>query len=120
MCAKVSLKSDRYRKSRGGHARWLLLYCEKCSQPFAVYQKDGPGILKRLYLDRIIVPEELSSGHNNALMCRACKVTLGIRIVYEKEKRLAYRLFAGAVGKKIVKKDVVSNGDFEKMLDDKL
>lgn len=54
MSAKLSFKSDRFKKNRGGHSRWLLLHCEKCSQAIATYQKDGPGILKRLYLDWLI------------------------------------------------------------------
>jgi len=32
-----------------------------------------------------------------------CKRLLGIKYIYEKEKRPAYRLFVGAVVKKIVK-----------------
>ena len=98
-----SFKSDKYRKNRGGHSRWLLLSCEKCDNPIAVYQKDGPGILKRLYLDRIFEPKELKDENNKNIICHKCKTLLGIQYVYEKENRLAYRLFAGAIGKKIVK-----------------
>ena len=66
-----------------------------------IYQKDGPGILKRLYLDRIVSPIDLRD--NEKLKCKECKTVLGIRTIYKKENRPAYSLFAGAVEKKIVK-----------------
>lgn len=77
-----------------------MLYCEKCKEKIFLYQKDGPGILKRLYFDRIKSSKNISKKN---LVCNKCKTVLGIPIIYQKEKRLAYRLFAGAVAKKIVK-----------------
>ncbi|MEK7511802.1 MAG: hypothetical protein AAB575_02185 [Patescibacteria group bacterium] len=94
-------KNDKYKKARGGRSRWLMLHCEKCKNKIALYQKDGPGILKRLYLDRIFSPEELANKDNKKLICKKCKTLLGVQDVYEKENRLVYRLFAGAVSKKI-------------------
>ncbi|OGZ95510.1 MAG: hypothetical protein A3I44_03465 [Candidatus Sungbacteria bacterium RIFCSPLOWO2_02_FULL_51_17] len=64
-----------------------------------IYQKDGPGVLKRLYLDRIATPQ--LQGKTN-FVCKKCKTILGIVVVYRKEKRAAYRLFAGAVTKKVL------------------
>ncbi len=100
MRTKLSLKSDKYKKRRGGYSRWLLLNCEKCKSPISFYQKDGPGILKRLYIDRIV---GLKSTAGKNLTCGKCKRVLGVRMIYEKEDRPAYRLFVGAVEKKIVK-----------------
>ena len=71
MVRKVTFKNDRFRKSRGGHSRWLMLFCEKCSYDLAVYQKDGPGILKRLYLDRIAPPLELTEAKAKDLIREA-------------------------------------------------
>ena len=105
MNKRLSFKSDKYRKNRGGHSRWLLLHCEKCGSSIATYQKDGPGILKRLYLDRIVAPEGLEEKGGKNLICPRCKILLGIRTIYEKENRPAYRLFAGAVGKEVIKGD---------------
>ena len=102
MSAKLAFKSDRFKKNRGGYSRWLSLSCEKCKTQLMIYQKDGPGIIKRLYLDRIVAPGNLA-GKN--LICKRCKTVLGIQIVYQKENRPAYRLFAGAIEKKIVKGD---------------
>ena len=101
MNTKLSFKNDRFKKNRGGYSRWLSLSCEKCKNQIMIYQKDGPGILKRLYLDRIIFPYNLKG--KEKLECDKCKTILGIHTIYQKENRPAYRLFAGAVNKKIVK-----------------
>lgn len=101
---KLAFKNDTFKKNRGGYSRWLSLSCEKCKAKLMVYQKDGPGILKRLYLDRII--SSMNFGKKQNLECVNCKTTLGILTTYKKENRLAYRLFAGAIEKKIVKMNV--------------
>lgn len=92
------LANDKYRKARGGHSRYLDICCEKCGQHICFYQKDGPGILKRMYLDRIRDLNDVSK-----LECPKCKQLLGVPIIYQKEKRPAFRLFVGAVKKGIVK-----------------
>lgn len=93
------MKSDKYRKARGGYSRILQLSCANCGQSLFRYQKDGPSILKRLYLDRILDYSPTAS----KLSCPKCKEALGVKIIYKKEKRPAYRLFTSAVSKKIVK-----------------
>jgi hypothetical protein len=45
--------NDKYKKVRGGYSRLLDITCEKCGNHVCYYQKDGPGILKRMYFDRI-------------------------------------------------------------------
>ena len=47
-----------------------------------MYQKDGPGILKRLYLDRIMASTHFIATKN--LECKECKTILGIKIIYQK------------------------------------
>ncbi len=94
----VKFKNDKFKKTRGGYSRWLLISCEKCKQSLLVYQKDGPGIVKRLYVDRIINPIP----HGKNLICKKCSTLLGVLITYQKEKRPAYRLFVGAIEKKII------------------
>jgi len=108
MAKKITFKSDKFKKNRGGYSRWLLLSCEKCANPLLLYQKDGPGILKRLYLDRITAPN-IGSGN---LICKKCKTLLGIPITYKKEDRPAIRLFAGAINKKIVNPNRLSKFNF--------
>lgn len=104
----MKLKQDKYRKARGGHPRLLDVSCSKCSEHLFYYQKDGPGILKRTYLDRITNSKKfenlqhLSFSEIPQLICPNCKEHIGTPIVYKKENRLAFRLFEGAVSKKIV------------------
>lgn len=106
---RLVFKNDKYRKNRGGASRWLLISCASCDSPILLYQKDGPGALKRLYLDRIFTPQNLVGLQENNLdeipnlACKKCKATIGMPIIYKKENRLAFRLFAGAIKKKFVK-----------------
>ena len=105
----TKLKSDRYRKARGGHSRFLNVLCEHCGAKILVYQKDGPGPLKRLYLNRIFAPENLANLQKLPinkipnLTCSKCKSVLAIPYIYQKEQRKAFRLFVGAIIKKITK-----------------
>lgn len=94
-------KSDRFKKARGGYSRMLEIACEKCAAVVCRYQKDGPGILKRMYVDRMIGAKEAKGA--KGLDCPDCKANLGVRMIYKKEDRPAYRLFVGAVTKKVVK-----------------
>ena len=91
--------NDKYKKARGGYSRLLQLSCASCGSVITNYQKDGPGLLKRLYLDRMT----LNYRNERYLICPNCGKELGLFFVYEKENRPAYRLFAGAIAKKIIK-----------------
>ena len=95
----IKIKNDKYKKARGGYSRILDIVCSKCSKHLFYYQKDGPGILKRAYLDRIIEP---SFSRKSKLSCSKCGEILGIPMVYKKENRLAIRFFEGAVAKKTI------------------
>ena len=53
MYEHMEWKNDPYRQARGGYARLLAVSCATCGMHLFYYQKDGPGIVKRLYLDRI-------------------------------------------------------------------
>lgn len=107
--SKHQPKRDRYFKARGGTAVFYNLFCNGCGERIALYQKDGPGSLLRLYLDRIFEPKELSNIQHEtekssvpALICSKCKTLLGIPMVYESEKRLAFRLIRGSLRKEKV------------------
>lgn len=91
-------QKDRFQKNRGGASRVLDVTCDHCGRHLTYYQKDGPGMLKRMYVDRFIDyrPE------GDKLACQSCGRELGLIMNYKKEDRLAYRLFAGAVNKKII------------------
>lgn len=97
---KGIVKNDKYKHSRGGYSRLLHISCQKCSTHICNYQKDGPGILRRMYIDRInepnvsILKKELLCPNNHLI---------GIKMIYEKEDRPAFRLFVDSVSKKIIK-----------------
>lgn len=102
-------KNDKYKKTRGGRSRLLNVICAKCGEHLCFYQKDGPGILKRMYLDRIFESENYSGLEKRPFnkirqfICPKCKEIIGIPYVYKKEDRFAFRLFVGSITKKIIK-----------------
>lgn len=107
---KNKLKSDKYKKNRGGYSRLLEISCEGCGAVLGYYQKDGPGMLKRMYLDRIYKSSYSNLSNESfdelpQLICKQCHRHLGVPMVYEKEKRFAFRLFPGSVIKKILKSE---------------
>jgi hypothetical protein len=92
------LKTDKFKRARGGHSRLLTILCAKCGANVCKYQKDGVGMLKRMYLDRMIdYPGSITT---KLLACPSCKAAIGAAMVYKKEDRPAFRLFPGAVMKK--------------------
>ena len=109
MSEEIKFKSDKYRKSRGGYSRFLEISCEHCGHKILIYQKDGSGELRRLYIDRILKPKSFSIIEKkpinkiSQLTCPNCKRVLGVPYIFEKENRKAFRLFVGAITKKITK-----------------
>lgn len=97
---KTVFKNDKYKKSRGGLSRLLNISCQKCGEDICSYQKDGPGNLRRMYIDRMINPKVSISKKD--LSCTSNHL-LGVKIIYEKENRPAFRLLAESVTKKIIK-----------------
>jgi hypothetical protein len=97
---KTIFKNDKYKKTRGGYSRLLNISCQKCDENICNYQKDGPGNLRRMYLDRIINSKVSTSRKD--LSCSNNHL-LGVKIVYEKENRLAFRLFVDSITKKIIR-----------------
>ena len=65
-----------------------------------MYQKDGPGNLRRMYVDRI--SENKVPLYDKNLVCPKGDL-IGIKIIYKKEKKPAFRLFVDSVKKRIVK-----------------
>jgi hypothetical protein len=106
---KFHFKTDSFKKSRGGASRFLSLRCVACGSYLLSYQKDGIGSLKRLYADRIVSPPELVGLQNmpseniQNLRCRSCETLVGTVMIYEKEKRIAFRIIPGAVKKSILR-----------------
>lgn len=105
----ISFKRDKYKSARGGYSRLLNVCCRKCESTVLVYQKDGPGTLRRLYMDRIFAPNELSDLQSldfkkvPILKCRKCGEVLGTAYIYQKEKRKAFRLYQDSIIRRIRK-----------------
>ncbi|MBI4281474.1 hypothetical protein HY625_01495 [Candidatus Uhrbacteria bacterium] len=100
MQKKFVLKKDIYRENRGGYSRFLNIFCDSCKTHLCLYQKDGPGELKRMYLDRIVA-SKVSPNRHSEFLCRSCKKIIGTLYIYQKEKRRAVRLYQGAIFKKV-------------------
>ncbi|HEY4515641.1 MAG TPA: hypothetical protein VJH67_00410 [Candidatus Paceibacterota bacterium] len=97
---KIFLKNDKYKKTRGGYSRLLSISCQECGSHVCLYQKDGPGNLRRMYTDRIF--DSKTSISKKDLSCPK-RHLLGVKIIYKKENRPAFRLFVDSVTKKIIK-----------------
>ena len=95
---KLVFKNDKYKRTRGGYSRLLNISCEKCGEHICFYQKDGPGNLRRMYIDRISEPKV--SLQRKDLSCPKSHL-LGVKIIYAKENRPAFRLFVDSIIKKI-------------------
>lgn len=98
-------KQDEYVNNRKGYSEFLDLHCSKCESKFARYQKDGPGDLMRIYVDRIFDnPELLDFSIDKKLYCKECGRLMGLGYLYPPEQRPAYNLFQSTVIKKPVSK----------------
>lgn len=97
------LKQDLYRTARGGYARFWNIYCFNCKNHLLLYQKDGPGPLKRMYADRIIAPQEFIELPHGPITCQTCHATIATPYTYEKERRPAFLVQEGSLIKKIGK-----------------
>jgi len=94
--------NDSFRKDRGGSSEFLDLYCTSCDSYIGTYQKDGPGNLHRLYVDRLTTPyaeyTDLFESVKDmpTLNCpnSDCEAEIAIPMLYTKENRLAYRIIS--------------------------
>ena len=104
---RFKLKRDRFMSARGGTSAFYNIYCSHCRQWILLYQKDGPGNLFRMYLDRIHAPETLATlAHTTSglkfagVSCGHCGTSVGVPMIYKPENRRALRLIPGSIVKK--------------------
>lgn len=109
---KYTFKKDRYMRARGA-SQFFDLFCTQCKGHLLLYQKDGAGSLKRLYLDRIFAPQPFSDWQRldtiadvPNLVCPHCGTRIGSPMIYRPEDRNAIRLVSGRFSK------VRSNGAY--------
>jgi hypothetical protein len=109
----LALKKDKYKLARGAYSRLLNLYCRVCKNHVAVYQKDGSGNIRRMYLDRIFLPknivglEKKSLSKVKNLVCKSCKEIIGTPYLYAKEKRAAFKIYQDAIVAKVRKINLI-------------
>jgi len=104
------IKKDKYFRDRQGTYVIIGIHCARCKKEVLLYQKDGRGGLKRLYLNRILAPEKLASLQDTVkkekqmkmLICE-CENNIGIPMLH-REGRLAFRLISGSFTKHKEKK----------------
>lgn len=99
------IKKDKDYRSRDGFCVVISIGCSNCEKQVLVYQKDGHGSLKRLYLNRILAPERLaklqdtmSSVKDMDMLKCGCGNELGMPM-YHRGGRLAFRLFSSSFTK---------------------
>jgi len=102
------MKKDKYLKARGGTAHMIDIGCAKCGALVLYYQKDGPGWLKRCYLNRIFAPTKWESLQHSTDILEAadlpnlvcdCGEILGYPMKH-RDGRLAFRLERGKFTRK--------------------
>lgn len=109
MSKKPVFKKDKFTHARDGGSKILDLHCRNCDTVFAVYQKDGSGYLRRMYMDRIVSPDSLVGLQNtniddiDPIRCSGCNTIVAMPYIYKKENRNAYRVFRDSVIKRIAK-----------------
>lgn len=110
------LKADKYKSARGGFSKFLTIFCSQCKHSILLYQKDGSGQLKRLYLDRIFAPSHLEALQYTKtikevpnLVCTHCHALIGTPFIYKKEQRKAFLLNPTSFLKKIGKGEYLAN-----------
>lgn len=106
-------KRDQFKDNRWTHSRIVNLHCRVCDNLFAIYQKDWPWNLRRLYMDRILYPENLVGLDKkdikrvNILTCSNCWEDIWTPYIYVKENRKAFKVYQDMIVKKIRKlKDI--------------
>lgn len=99
---KITFKQDKYSQARSNYSEILVLKCRKCGGFIANYQKDGPGDLLRIYVDRINDNKKIVDEFtiDKKLTCPHCQRLLGLGYLYPKEQRPAYILFQNTIVKK--------------------
>lgn len=102
------MKKDKYLRERGGAAHMINVFCANCGKKILYYQKDGPGWLKRCYLNRIFAPEKweklqhdkkITEPKNMPNLVCECGKLIGVPMLH-KDDRLAFRLERGSFKRK--------------------
>jgi len=97
---KKIFTSDKYTKGRGNFAKKVEIRCVNCATAIFNYQKEGHGAIEKMYFDNIL--DNFGVKKDAILLCPNCEKVLGKRFVFGKDKKLAFKVYPGAIYYKIV------------------
>lgn len=87
--------SDKYTKGRGSFSKRVEVKCVNCATIQFNYQKDGNGAIEKIFFDSIL--NNFSVKKESKLICSKCEKLLGSRFVFGKEKKMAFKVYPGAI-----------------------
>lgn len=94
---KLKLIKDKYRRARGGTSTFYRIYCQECLHTLGEYQKDGKGLLMRLYQDRFNPATKQVNARKGHC---TCSNWFGVPYSFKPENRPAIKLFIGKIYKR--------------------
>jgi hypothetical protein len=97
---KKTFTSDKYTKGRGNFSKRVEIRCVNCATTIFNYQKEGHGAIEKMYFDNIL--DNFMVKKEEILLCSNCEKVLGKRFVFGNEKKLAFKVYPGAIYYKIV------------------
>lgn len=92
---KKIFTSDKYTKGRGSFSKQVAIKCVNCSEIIFNYQKEGNGAIEKLFLDSIL--DNFIVKKKAKLTCPKCEKVLGVRFVFGKDKKMAFKVYPGAI-----------------------
>lgn len=92
--------SDKYTKGRGSFSKRVEVRCINCATTQFVYQKDGNGAIEKIYFDSIL--DNFVVKKEAKLTCSKCEKLLGSRFIFGKDKKMAFKVYPGAIYYKII------------------
>lgn len=97
---KKIFTSDKYTKGRGNFNKKVEIKCVNCAEILFNYQKEGNGAIEKLFFDSIL--DNFGVKKDSKLKCLKCEKILGSRFIFGKEKKMAFKVYPGAIYYRIV------------------
>lgn len=96
---KIKFTNDKYTKGRGKFSKRVTIKCVNCAEIVFSYQKEGNGAIEKLYFDNIL--DNFAVKKDAKLICPKCEKVLGSRFIFGKDKKMAFKVYPGAIFYKI-------------------
>jgi hypothetical protein len=92
--------NDKYTKGRGSFSKRVEVKCVNCATIQFTYQKDGNGAIEKIFFSNIL--DNFGVKKDSKLICPKCKKLLGTRFVFGVTKKIAFKIYPGAIYYKII------------------